>query len=427
MSEVRTIINVTSKDNTIQIKGLKHPKSVSDFIIHLDRCVQNGYRNICIKCTAMRIYPNACVPIAGIIQYYKQQGIEFNFEFETDSYLNKCSFSEPYSYTDEDDLDTAYAFPLDKIYKFNSSLQVANLSQAYVNTLSSLCECESGVLDSINWCINEVMDNVLTHSECQEGYVMAQFHPTTKHIAFCVYDSGIGIYNTLKDSKHHPRVEIDALTLAIQEGVGDGKGQGNGLYGLYEAVLKNNGILSLTSGQSSIMLTNTGETRKFNNVPTLSDKAKQTIVDFQINLDRKIDFKSIFSSINSRYEAFDIRIDNMLSETDEYIHYDVFALSQGTGTREAGRRLRNDVINTLRREKRVIILDFGKVQTVSSSFIDEFIGKLVLRLGFINFNQIVRIENMNETVTLLCERSLYMRIKDEWENREEKRDELLEL
>lgn len=412
------IINITRRDNFIQIINLDHPKCVSDFILHINLCIQEGYQKIFIECTASRIYPNACVPIAGIIQYYKRQGIEFSFELESDSYLNKCLFSEPYSCSDEDNPNTAYAFPLDKVYKFNSSPQVGDLSQAYVNTLSSLCECESGVLDSINWCINEVMDNVLTHSECQEGYVMAQFHPSTKHIAFCVYDSGVGIFNTLKESKHHPRTEIDALTLAIQEGVGDGKGQGNGLYGLYEAVLKNNGILSLTSGNSSIMLTHTGEMKKFENVPTL-DNVKQTIVDFQINLNRKIDFKSIFSSINSRYDAFDIRIDSMLSETDEYIHYDVFAFSQGTATREAGYRLRNDVLNTIKREKRVIILDFAKVQTVSSSFIDEFIGKLFLRLGFVNFNRIVRIENMNETVTLLCERSLYMRISDEWENRKE--------
>ena len=411
------IENIEVNANSLKINRLNHPKCVSDFIRSIKDCVWRGYKTIAITCDADTFFPNACVPIAGIIQHYIKQGIDFVFDLDRNSYLYTCHFTSPCSYADEDDLDTAYAYPLDKVFRFNSSLQVAKLSQSYVNTLSTLCECESGVLDSISWCINEVMDNVLTHSGGKEGYVMAQLHNRTNHAAFCVYDSGVGIFNTLRGSKHHPRKEIDALSLAIQEGIGDGKGQGNGLYGLYESVLRNSGILSLTSGKSSIMLTENGSMKKYEYVPCLSELAKGTIVDFQINLDQKIDFKSIFSSITSNYELFDSRIDEMLSETDDYLHYDVFEHSQGTGTRAAGSLLRNDVINILRRESRVMILDFSQIQVVSSSFIDEFIGKLVVRLGFITFNKLIRISNMNENVAFLCERSLYMRIADEWNTR----------
>ena len=402
--------------NTITIKRLGHPKCVSDFIRCIKDCILHGYTDIYVDSIAEVIYPNACVPIAGIIQYYITQGISFSYNLDERSYLNKCAFTAPRHYSDDDNLDVAYAYPLDKIYKFDSFLQVAKLSQAYVDAISHLCICEPGVIDSISWCINEVMDNVLIHSESKEGYAMAQFHPKTKHIAICVYDSGIGIYNSLQHSKHHPQTEIDAITLAIQEGIGDGKGQGNGLYGLYSSVLKNNGILSITSGSSSIMLNDTGAINKFSNIPYISNTTKSTIVDFQINLDNPIDFNSIFTSIG-QYEVFDSRIDDMLSETDDFIHYNVFDNSQGTGTREAGERLRNDVINAIRRKSRSIILDFAQVQTVSSSFIDEFIAMLVLQMGFIAFNKLVRIINMNDRVSLLCERSLYMRISDEWQNR----------
>lgn len=412
------IKNVVVENDTIEIRRLDHPKYVSQFIECVKDRIKRGYKDLIITISAETFYPNACVPVAGIIQFFMKQGISFTFDIDRSSYLNSCQIASPFSFSDEDDLDAAYAFPLDKIYKFNSILQVGKLSQAYVDTISSLCECESGVLDSISWCINEVMDNVLTHSECSEGYVMAQLHPTTNHVAFCVYDSGIGIFNSLRNSKHHPRKEIDALTLAIQEGVGDGKGQGNGLFGLYESVLRNSGILSLTSGGSSIMLTENGSINKFEFVPFLSYSAKQTIVDFQLNLNKQIDFKTIFSSITSNYKLFDPRIDDMLSETDEFLHYDVFEHSRGTGTRDAGRLLRNDVINTLRRENRVMILDFSHVQAVSSSFIDEFIAKLVLRMGFVTFNKIIRISQMNESVAFLCERSLYMRISEAWENRD---------
>jgi len=408
--------NVERKDNIIILNRLNHPKCVSDFIHSIRDCISRGYKDIRISSTAQTIYPNACVPISGIIQHYVDKDISFAFDLDEASYLCGSHFSQPLFFPDDADLDAAYAYPLDKIFKFDSYRQVAKLSQAYVDFISHLAVCEHGVIDSISWCISEVMDNVLTHSASKEGYVMAQFHPSTRHVAFCVYDAGIGIYNSLKQSKHRPQSEIDALTLAIQEGVGDGKGQGNGLYGLYASVLKNKGILSLTSGGSSIMLTSAGAINKFDRVPYLSATEKSTIVDFQIKLDSAIDFSTIFSSIG-QYEVFDSRIDDMLSETDEFIHYNVFENSQGTGTREAGAKLRNDVINIFRREKRVVILDFSQVQTVSSSFIDEFIAKLVLHFGFVAFNKYIRIVNMNENVTLLCERSFYMRVSDEWQNR----------
>ena len=57
------------------------------------------------------------------------------------------------------------------------------------------------------------------------------------------------------------------------------------------------------------------------------------------------------------------------------------------------------------------------MKTVSSSFADEFIAKMVLRLGFVQFNQLVKLVNVNEDVKFLIERSLYMRISDEWKGR----------
>ena len=77
------------------------------------------------------------------------------------------------------------------------------------------------------------MDNILVHSECECGYILVQYHPKEKHIAICIFDYGVGIFETLKSSTHAPKSAIDAISLAIQEGVGDGKGQGNGLYGLW--------------------------------------------------------------------------------------------------------------------------------------------------------------------------------------------------
>lgn len=407
--------SMTREDNIITMELLNHPKCVSDFLRKVKECIQKGWNNIIIRNNADRVFPNACLPICGLIYYYsKNESIEFEFDIPENSYLSKCGFKAPFSYDTNE--TSEHSAILDKIFLYNSIDQVGKLSQAFIDTISHTAECEVGVLDGISWCINEVMDNVLTHSETFEGFIMAQFHPQTQHIAFCVYDTGIGIYHTLATSKHHPKTELDALSLAIQEGIGDGKGQGNGLYGLYQIVRRNGGRLSLTSGHSSIMLRDTGELEKFNYIPCISNKFRGTIVDFQIDTQKSIDIKGAFQSIGG-YDGFDFRIDDMLADEDEFIHYNIFMNSQGTVTRNAGRYLRNDIINILRRENRCIILDFSDVKTVSSSFIDELIAKLVLFLGFIDFNMLIKITGMNDTIKFLCERSLYMRIHDEWDNK----------
>lgn len=406
---------MTLENNIITMELLNHPKCVSDFLRKVKKCINKGWKNIVIRNNAERVFPNACLPICGLIYHYSQnESIEFEFDIPENSYLSKCGFTSPFSY----DVDRAseHNALLDKIFIYNSIDQVGNLSQAFIDTISHTAECEVGVLDGISWCINEVMDNVLTHSETNEGFIMAQFHPQTQHIAFCVCDTGIGIYQTLSASKHRPKTELDALSFAIQEGIGDGKGQGNGLYGLYQIVRRNGGRLSLTSGHSSIMLHDNGELEKFNCIPCISDQLRGTIVDFQIDTQKSIDIKGAFQSIGG-YDGFDFRIDDMLVDEDEFIHYNIFMNSQGTVTRNAGRYLRNDIINILRRENRCIILDFSDVKTISSSFIDELIAKLVLSLGFIDFNMLIRITGMNDTIKFLCERSLYMRIHDEWDNK----------
>ncbi len=289
--------------------------------------------------------------------------------------------------------------------------------QAYIDCISRTTQCEQGVLDGLIWCINEVMDNVLVHSKEDSGYIMAQYHRKKKVLAICVCDCGIGIFKSLSESKHKPATEIDALTLAIQEGIGDGKGQGNGLYGLYQIVNENGGKLSITSGKSSIMLKN-GILEKFKTGVSVGNNHNGTIVDFQLNLSKEIDIQSALKSIDG-FDGFDIRIDNMLQD-DDWLRYDVYQHSYGTGTRLAGAELRNDVLNIMRKAKSPIVLDFANVQACSSSFIDEFVAKLITEIGILKFNESVKIVNMNKTVSHLCERSVFMRIHQSWQDVMEK-------
>lgn len=410
---IQSTPNIERNGNRLLIHKLNHTKCVSDFLRHLKHAISKGYQEIILEGAPPTVFPNALLPICGIMAYYKSIGYSFINHIDTD-YLQTSGFMNPFDMSVEQiQLDSN---PFDKIFLFRTDQQVDAITQAYVDTLSRKKACEEGVIDGIQWCISEIMDNVLTHSENNYGLVMAQIHPKASHIAFCIYDVGIGIYKTLATSKHKPASESDALSLSIQEGVGDGKGQGNGMYGLYQIVKNNKGTLTITSGRSSLMMKGEGEIQKFDHIPYIDNTHRSTTVDFQLDLNRKINMQEAFHTIGGD-PSFDFRIDNMLRFEDEDVHYSILENAQGTATRQSGLSLRNDIINTFRRTHRRMILDFDGIKNVSSSFIDELIAKLIIEFGVLEFMQIFLIANMNEDIRYLCNRSVYMRIHDEWDTK----------
>lgn len=64
-------------------------------------------------------------------------------------------------------------------------------------------------------------------------------------------------------------------------------------------------------------------------------------------------------------------------------------------TRDLGEKFRNMINNNLE-EKEKIVLNFEKVNSISQSFADESLGKLVQRIGFSNFKEKIKMINLNE-------------------------------
>lgn len=401
-------------DDKIVIQRMDHISCVSSFIGNLKTLKTRKKQDVKIYFPKknVSIFPDACLPMVGVMEFFKKEyGFSFEIHVPYKSYLKRCHFEEPLHLT-SDEIKKCNN-PLDKVFAYTDYKQVAELTQAFIDCISRTTVCKEGVFDGLFWCINEVMDNVLTHSQVSTGYIMGQYHPKTKRLAICVYDNGIGIHKSFEGSSHSPATELDSITLALQEGVGDGQGQGNGLYGLYKIVLENGGSLAITSGHSSVMLKD-GHMKKYGNVPVLSEEYARTVVDFQLDLSQKIDITSALSSIGG-FEGFDIRIDNMIQD-DDSIKYNVFENCSGTATRKAGAELRKDALNVFVRTQTPVILDFSGVRAVSSSFVDEFVAKLMVEMGPVKFNQAFKIVGMNSTVEHLCNRSIGMRMQQTIEN-----------
>ena len=364
--------------------------------------------NIYINCDRSGIFPNAALPVAVmILDSEKLYGIRCEIVHCPD-YLLKAYFVSPLEANEE--CVCTLKNPLNTIFRYsNIDGQISSIMQAYVDYLSKHVQCESGVLDSLIWCINEVLDNVQVHSQDKFGYVMAQYHKKKKRLNFCVFDSGIGILESLNKSPvFSPESDLEAIELALKEGVGEGNGQGNGLFGLYRIVSENSGRLTIRSGNAAITVKNGVKTAYTDDNFVLPGGHKGTTVDFQLDLSQSINLQEAMGRIP--FDGFDIRVDDMWLDENTLL-YDINEHSKDTGTRASGKEIRLDILNILNRREAHIVLDFSSVEYASSSFLDESIAILFSENPYLV--ECVSLANMNETIEYLFKRSMAIRTKME--------------
>jgi len=86
---------------------------------------------------------------------------------------------------------------------------------------------------AIEWSLNEITDNVLTHSRAKRGGIVqvATFQKMRRRVEFVVCDAGVGIPQTLRETRSDITSDTHALERAVREGVTRDRsiGQGNGL------------------------------------------------------------------------------------------------------------------------------------------------------------------------------------------------------
>ena len=388
----------------INIYELSHPRNVSYFIEQVQAMCNDQSFDFYFK--EKQVFPAACVPICGIIHALRKNGKNVNVHYAPGSFLKNIHFDDPYKV--EEHLDSL-AFPFAKIWKFDSFEEVTKLVNGYLNEISAVVPCSKGLIEGLEWSLNETMDNVLQHSLGGEGYMMGVVHKKSNYLLFSIFDDGQGIFNSMKDSEYHPRTAIDAISIAIQEGKtrDHNVGQGNGLWGLNNIILSNRGKLEITSHGSSLMLRNDGTISKFTELPFLDRKRATTTVNVSFNYANEI---SVAEALGGRVPC-DIVYEDKLDEKN-VLSFVLREEATGFGTRIAGERVRNKVLNYLRRidTPTKVNVDFNGISMISSSFADEFIGKLIAELGFFRFTKLITMTNVNATVEPILNRSVSQRM-----------------
>ncbi len=404
---------VSREGNIITIHSLQNSECVDQFIYHIrNGIIQAKYEEFVLKFSTsiQSVYPNAVVPIAGIIDFfrYKKQ-----ITIEGKSYLSNIqAILSPFELPLNSD---SLSYALGKIWKFQNSSDIYKIQSAIIGELRRSDEFANGILEGIEWSINEIMDNVLNHSEAGCGFIMGQLHKSSKHVVFTIYDAGIGIYNSFKNSIHKPKNNADALTLCIQAGVTRDKkiGQGNGLAGMFSLVKEGGGRLVITSGRDSFVYCNNDSNiaRNKHQFPTNGNLG--TTIDFQLDYSQNISIEKVLTFQGHTFEFTNLYSESLENEKGELV-FSISKLAEGTGTRDSALRLKNEIVNLMRAHSQIAVLDFEGINVVTSSFVDELVAKLLVELGLFQFNQRIKLKNMSNLLQQTLQKSVIQRIIEEY-------------
>jgi len=279
-------------------------------------------------------------------------------------------------------------------------IQTISNDEDLFRTVNLICDLilknigEAGtLLPAVEWCANEVVDNILRHSDSEvPGCVCATFDATSRKLEIAISDSGRGILNSIRES-HSPFNNAEAIGLAITRGVtrDTNVGQGFGLAGSLEIVEKSRGSFELTSGD--IRLDRKVNAEKFTQVPFMPGTL--VVLSFDTNQPISLEDTTIIGSGSPpTWNYFDVLreksdVDSVFEVANECIHF---------GGRGPAKALRTKLKTVLDRTHEPVTLDFSRVDTAASSFLDELLGRLISELGVNSFRQNVKIKNMNETV-----------------------------
>ncbi len=397
------------KGNTFKFANLSEHRVVPEFIVSMQRLINKfKHTNIILDFSEVKtIFTSPTVQISAYIEYYKSKGITFEV-IGASSYLLNTYFINP-NLPNQSIIKGTHNF-FDKVWMFHNSEDVYTLTMGIISSLRKSVECEKGVIESCEWGIYEIMDNVIQHSEINKGFVMAQVNKTTKNLNICIFDYGVGIYSTMKETSPRPRNPVDAISLSVKEGKKGAKsiGQGNGMWGLYNIINENSGHLTIISGTGGIAFQN-NKTKVFKDILILNFKQQATTINFHINLNKE----TLLTNAIKGFVFVDLYIENLEDDFGRTI-FKVNEVSSGTGTRESALAIRNNLLNIYTATKKPIIIDFADIGIISSSFADELIGKLILKLGFFQYQQIFQLINMNTTIQSILHRSIGQRFYEEY-------------
>ena len=360
-----------------------------------------------IRLSDVGICPNRVVPIVGLADCFRRSGKRVEFETTQDSAADLATSG----YTCRDlKMKAGEPRPFGRVWRFDKNTDEQGIIvNAMVLALTKSARLAKGIKQGFEWCLNEVMDNVLNHS-CPHGqasgYVMVQYLEDENRLKACVFDTGIGLFASFAGSRFSPVDSAEAIRLAVQRNVTNGNGQGNGLWGLHELVkLGRSGRLHIRTGNAEYLFEPSTGRENVRGCEPLSGYEGTTLVDFQIVCSDAASMEDVFGGPMYSADLWQERREL----SDGAIDIRVTEVVPSFGSRQSAGEVRRLVENIIDADGKRVVVDFTGIETCSSSFVDELIGKLLERYGFAGFSERIGIRGLQGFTATLVEHSIGQR------------------
>jgi len=277
-------------------------------------------------------------------------------------------------------------------------LKQIDSDQDVFDTVNAICDLvlhqfddASAFIPAMEWAVNEIVDNIVIHSETPvPGAVCAQYFPRKHRLDIGICDLGRGIKASLGTTRElwsHGH----AVTTALQRGVTRDKaiGQGNGMAGALDIARENGGRFHVWTGDVVYRLEG-GRERGFVKIPELPG----TGVLLSLDTRKPVDLSQTWIADEDHWSFINAeagRIENAGG-------MDVAGACIHTGSRPPATRLRRKLTAVLPEMDEPLVLDFSGVKSASSSFLDELLGRLADELGRDVFERQVHVVGMTGTL-----------------------------
>ncbi|MCO6498068.1 MAG: ATP-binding protein [Chitinophagaceae bacterium] len=196
---------------------------------------------------------------------------------------------------------------------------IKNVFENIRRVLIANVEVAIEVQQMLDYCMYEIMDNVINHSDYPnvyegKGWCCAQLFPKSNEIRLIICDTGVGIHKALttpEKSKYKHLKEMDAVQICTAKGVTNGEGLGFGLFATSEFIKENGGEMLIYSGHYfSHLLEGIKQVNK-------GEFWHGTFVFMRINTNIPVDYKRIMPEGHSLPEDYQFFLDQMQGINDD--------------------------------------------------------------------------------------------------------------
>lgn len=239
------------------------------------------------------IYPDYAVMILCALKHLENMSIEvpgkirYRKNPDVISYLSRMNFFKHLNIDNPIEFSHYKSSRFVKIQYYNEDNQLEVL-HAILSIIRNNSSINEEVYVGLDYCLNEILDNVLNHSTVKKGWVVAQYFEKLNSIRLIVCDNGIGIHASLEDRYNFS--EEQAIMNCIVDGITNGLGQGHGLYATATFAKLNRGWLSIMSGNKKMDVSH-----ELTSIKSIA-YWQGTCVYLRVNTDISVDYKKFTSN-----------------------------------------------------------------------------------------------------------------------------------